>query len=435
MSLISSLSTGQTGLDANSNDLSVIGDNIANSNTVGFKASRAVFADAMAQEMIGSAGASPQTGLGVNTQTVQKLLTQGALSNTGLATDVALDGNGMFVVKGTANGRDGEYYTRNGQFSVDKSGFLVNQEGLRVQGYTASAAGVIQGVPGDLQLNSASSVPSPTTTVTVKANLNSQDVVPTVTPFDPLNPTATSNFSTSTTIYDSLGAAHQVDLYFVKTSATQWAYHALTDGGGLTGGTAGTATEIQTGTLTFDAQGRYTTAPTPTGTFNPINATNPQALTFNFGDPTGGTPAGTGLLGVTSFAQKSNASSVSQDGYASGTLNSMTIDRDGKITGAFSNGQSRVIGQLGIAQFGAPDQMARVSGNLFATTAGSGPATIGGANTGGRGAIVAGALENSNVNLSDELVHMIAAQRNYQANAKTVTTADSLLGELMNLKR
>jgi len=434
MSLISSLSTGQTGLDANSNDLSVIGDNIANSNTVGFKASRAVFADAMAQEMIGSAGASPQTGLGVGTQTVQKLLTQGALSNTGLATDVALDGNGMFVVKGAANGRDGEYYTRNGQFTVDKSGYLVNQEGLRVQGYSASAAGVIQGVPGDLQLNSASSVPSATTTVTLKANLNASDPI-SAAAFDPTNPAATSNFSTSTTVYDSLGAGHQVDIYFVKTSATQWAYHALTDGGGLTGGTAGTATEIQTGTLTFDAQGNYTTAPTPTGTFNPINATNPQALTFNFGDPTGGTPAGTGKLGVTSYALKSNTTSVSQDGYASGTLNSMTIDRDGKITGAFSNGQSRVIGEVGVAQFSAPDQLSRVSGNLFATTAGSGQATIGAANTGGRGAIVAGALENSNVNLSDELVRMIAAQRNYQANAKTVTTADSLLGELMNLKR
>lgn len=434
MSLISSLSTGQTGLDANSNDLSVIGDNIANSNTVGFKASRAVFSDAMAQEMIGGAGATPQMGLGVNTQTVQKLLTQGALSNTGLATDLAVDGNGMFVVSGSANGRSGEYYTRNGQFSMDKSGFLVNQEGLRVQGYTATATGTIQGVLGDLKLNGAGSVPSATTSVSVKANLDSATAI-SAGVFDPLNPQTTSAFNTSTTVYDSLGASHQVDIYFVKTSATQWGYHAVTDGGGLTGGTAGTPTEVQTGTLTFDSQGRYTTAPTATGTFNPLNAVNPQPLTFNFGDPTTGVPAGTGLLGVTNFAQKSNAVSVTQDGYASGTLNSISIDRDGKITGAFSNGQSRVVGEVAIAQFGAPDQLSRVSGNLFATTAGSGPATVGEANTGGRGAIVAGALENSNVNLSDELVRMIAAQRNYQANAKTVTTADALLGELINLKR
>jgi flagellar hook protein FlgE len=438
MSLISSLYTGQTGLEQSSTDLSVIGDNIANSNTVGFKAGRADFSDAMAQQMLGGGGVVSQIGLGAELMSVQKILTQGALNNTGVATDVAIDGVGFFVAKGSHNGRQGQFYTRAGQFSEDKTGYLINQEGLRIQGYPADPTGVVGAAPGDLKLGAAASPALKTANITVKANLDAANAVPAAA-WDPLNPNTTSNFVTSVTVFDSLGKEHQVDLYFRKTgnAATgeaQWDYHAMTDGGGLTGGTAGTPTEIQTGNIVFGLNGSLQSVTVGAGAFNPINATQAQALTFNFGDPTA-VVGGTGLLGVTQFASPNGTVSVSQDGYGAGVLSNISIDREGKVQGGFSNGQSRVVGQLSIALMGAADQMERAGGNLFAETTASGTATLGKAGTGGRGGVVAGALENSNVDMSNEFIKMITAQRNYQASAKTISTADQLLAELMNLKR
>jgi flagellar hook protein FlgE len=437
MSLVSSLYTGQTGLEAASTDLSVIGDNIANANTVGFKSSRADFSDAMSQQMLGSGGVQSQVGLGTELQNVQKILTQGALNNTGVATDLALDGSGFFVVAGSHNGQAGQFYTRAGEFTMDKGGFFVNQEGLRVQGYSAGPTGVLASAPGDLKLGDAASAPLASSNVTVKANLDAASTVPAVA-FDPTNPGATSNFSTSVTVFDSLGVQHQVDIYFAKTADTAagatWDYHALTDGAGVTGGTAGVPTEISTGTgMQFDLTGKLASPGVVTGTFNPINATQAQPLAFNMGDDIAA--GGTGLLGVTSFAAPSAATQVTQDGFGSGVLSSISVDKEGKIQGAFSNGQSRVVGQLAIATVPAADQLTRAGGNLFAQTSGSGDITLGKAGSGGRGGVVAGALENSNVDMSNEFIKMIAAQRNYQASAKTVQTADALLAELMNLKR
>lgn len=426
MSLMSSLYTGVTGLDTTSTELSVIGDNIANANTIGFKAGRAAFEDALAQTLIGGA----QRGLGSRLQAIQKLMSQGALANTGLATDLAISGNGFFQVKGSHNGVDGSYFTRAGQFTVDNSGFLVNLDGLRVQGYGADAAGIISGTVGDLDVGSATSPPKATSTITLKANLDaSEAVLPAA--FDPANPATTSNFSTSTTVYDSLGKAHQVDVYFKKTAAGAWEYHALTDGGGVQGGTAGTASEIANGTLTFDTSGRLT-ATTQAGTFNPLGAVQPQALTFNFGT---GTAAAPGTDGVTQFANKSEASFINQDGFTSGQLASVAIDPDGQVVGTFTNGQTRALGAVALANFQAPDELSRIGGNLFSNTPGSGQPTVGRAGTGGRGAIIAGALEQSNVDLSGEFVRMIAAQRGFQANSKTISTADQLLAELIQLKR
>jgi flagellar hook protein FlgE len=433
MSLLTSLYTGATGLDSSTAELSVVGDNIANANTVGFKASRADFADALAQNLIGDTpSGGGQMGLGTKLQVVQRILTQGSLSNTGVATDLAIDGTGFFVVKGNHSGSDGTYYTRAGQFTIDKNGYLVNQEGLRVQGYTATATGALPGTTlGDLDIGKASSAPLATAGITVKANLQADAAVPAAT-FDPLNAAATSNFSTSISVYDSLGAAHQVDIYFTKTGAGTWDYHALTDGAGVAGGEPGTPNEIATGTLTFDSQGRLQST-TSSGTFNPANAVNPQPLTFNFGDPLA--TAGTGLAGVTQFTAPSATSFLSQDGYSSGQLSRVSVDAKGEVVGAFSNGQSRVLGEIALASFKAPDQLSRVGGNLFTEMPASGPPTVGAPGTADRGAVVSGALEQSNVDLAGEFVRMIAAQRQFQANSKTLTTADSLLQELMNLKR
>lgn len=418
MSLMTSLYTGTTGLQSNSLDLTVIGDNIANANTIGFKGARTAFEDMMAHSMIGGG----QQGLGSQVQAIQKLITQGALTTTGLATDLALQGNGFFVVKGNHNGTDGQFYTRAGQFTLDQTGSLVNLDGLKVQGYMADATGNVGATLGDMQFGNATANPRPTANVTVSANLEASAPVKGAA-FDPTDPTNTSNHQTSTTVYDSLGNAHAVDIYYRKTPTGAWEWHALTDGAGLTAGTAGTATEIASGTIGFDANGiQNAFVQNAAPVFNPRGATNPQPLTFDF-------------TGITQFGSKSTTTFLSQDGYAAGTLAGISIDQQGKVIGTFSNGESRALGQVAVASFEAADQLERAGGNLFSQMPDSGQPVIGAAASGGRGSIVAGALEQSNVDLATEFVRMIAAQRGFQANSKTISTADQLLAELMTLKR
>ncbi len=355
---------------------------------------------------------------------VQKIITQGALTTTGNATDLALQGNGMFVVKGTSDGVDGQFYTRAGQFTIDKSGNLVNLAGLDVQGYTADDNGKVGGALGNLAIGAATANPKPTDNIQMKGNLSSD--LPINATWDPANPDSTASFTAPLSIYDSLGKEHDVNVYFVKTAAGQWDWHAMTDGGGLNGGTAGTPTEIASGNMTFDTNGALTASNTVTNNFNPLGATSPQALTFDFG---------TGTSGMTQVSGNSATTFVNQDGYAAGTLSGVQVDSAGEVIGAFSNGQSRNLGQVAIANFAAPDQLNRAGGDLFTSTTAAGDPNIGAAATGGRGSIVAGALEQSNVDLAGEFVTMIAAQRGFEANSKTIQTADALLSELMQLKR
>jgi flagellar hook protein FlgE len=427
MSLLTAMSSATTGIESSSTELSVIGDNIANANTVGFKAGRAAFEDALYQSVIGGSG---QVGLGSRLQAVQKMLTQGALTNTGINTDLALQGSGYFVVRGSHAGQTGSFYTRAGEFTVDKDGYMVNLEGLRVQGYSADPTGALSSVPGDLLVGNAQAVPVMTGTVTLRANLAASATIPAA--WDPANPTGTSSFSTSVTVYDSLGSPHATQIFFRRSAAGSWEWHAMADGGGLTGGTAGTLTEIASGTLTFDAQGRLS-AQTQASSFNPLGANNPQALAFDFGDPTGA--GGTGLAGMTQFDSPSAATFVGQDGFSAGQLSGIRVEQDGAISGVFSNGQTRVLGQVAVAGFPAPDQLTRVGGNLYSATPAAGQPVVGAPGEGGRASVVSGALEQSNVDIAEQFVRMIAAQRMFEANSKTITTADQLLSELIAMKR
>src|SRR5476649_1291950 len=378
MSLISSLYAGQTGLDTSSTELQVIGDNIANSNTIGFKQSRAAFEDLLAQNMIG--GSNVGGGLGSRLQSVQQLLTQGSITNTGNATDLALQGNGFFVVKGPA----GEYLTRNGQFTEDKSGNLVNLDGMDVQGFTADATGKLSGTMGNLNVGNATSLPNPTSNVTLKANLQEDATVPAA--WDPANAAATSNFSASTQVYDAVGNEHESQVYFRKSGSGTWEWHAMTDGGGVAGGTAGTPSEIGAGTLTFDSSGKLW-AETQASSFTPAGSTAAQPINFNFGDPTG-TAGGTGVAGITQFASASAISFSSQDGFGAGDLSGIAVDATGTVTGTFTNGESRTLGAVAVATVPAPDQLQRQSGNLYQITPGAGQMSVGVAGEGGRGSVV-----------------------------------------------
>lgn len=430
MSILSALNTGAAGLEANGVELSVVGDNIANAGTVGFKASRAVFQDTLARTVIGAEAA--QVGLGTRLQTVQRITAQGTLANTSRPTDLALQGQGYFVVKGQYNGMDGQYYTRAGQFSVDKEGYMTNLSGLKLQGYSADATGSLGTVLGDLRVGSATSPPLATTSMTIRANLQASP--PAVGTFDVTNPGATSNFNTSLVVYDSLGEAHQVDVYFRHDPANpgSWEWFGVTDGGGQTGGTAGTAVQIANGTMSFGTDGELATFAVAAQSFAPRNA-SAQTLNFNFGTPTAA--GGTGRDGISQYAGASVATFLSQDGYPSGDLTSMTIDSQGQMVGSFSNGRSRVIGQVAVANFTSEENLNRTGGNLFTETQTSGSPVIGTPGTGGHASVTSGVLEQSNVDMGQEFIRLIAAQRNFQANAKTITTADQLLAELMTLKR
>jgi flagellar hook protein FlgE len=294
----------------------------------------------------------------------------------------------------------------------------------------ANPDGTFQASISSLKVPTAALPAHATENATVVANLDASEAPP-ATPWDVTDPANTSNFSTTMTMYDSLGAGHTVDVYFEKTAAGAWNWHAVTDGADV-GGTAGTNTEIGTGTMTFDNTGKLTAVTGNTAVAVTFTNAAAQTIDFNFGTPS---PAGTGLDGITQFASPENVSSQSQDGYSSGDFSGVAVDGQGVVTGLYTNGQQLAVGQLAVAKFRSNDGLGRAGQNLWIETRDSGTAAFGTAGSGGRGAVSAGALEGSNVDLAEEFVGLIQHQRSFSANSKTITTADEMLQELINIKR
>ncbi len=401
---------------------------LANSNTVGFKESRAVF-DSVLGSAVGTQGA---VGNGVKMASAQQIFAEGALTSTGLPTDVALAGNGFFVVKGTVGGVDGSFYTRDGQTSLNSNGTLVNPDGLPYQGYAANADGTYASSLGDIQVSTSALAPKTTSTVSVTANLDASQTPP-AAPWDPQNPTTTSNFSTSMQVYDSLGNAHSVNVYFQNTGAGDWTYHVLANGSEVSGGTSGQNDEIATGTLNFNTNGALqSNTVTAGGTVGFNGAQGNQPLTFNFGTPIA--QGGTGLDGMTQYGAASAVTAQSQDGYASGSLTGVTIDASGVVSGSYTNGQTLAIAKMGVATFASNTGLGQAGQNLWTATQSSGAAAVSTAGTGGAGSLVSGSLENSNVDISTQFVDLIAHQSSFQADSKTITTADQMLQSLIQMK-
>jgi flagellar hook protein FlgE len=426
MSIMKAMYSGVSGLGAEGEALGVVGDNVANSNTVGFKESRAIFEDILG-------GAANQSGSGVRMLRAQQIFAQGTMLNTSQPTDLALSGDGFFVVNGSVNGVSGDFYTRAGQTSLNQNGQLVNPQGMALQGYKANADGTFGPAMGAVQVSTAALPPKQSAALTITANLDST-TVPKAVPWDPQDPGGTSNFSTSMTVYDSLGSAHAVDTYFTNTGPGTWDFHALVDGGQVAGGVPGTNVEIATGALTFTSAGALQDAQVSGGgTVDFVGATPGQPLAFNFGNPI--SAGGTGMGGTTQFGSPSNVSSQSQDGYASGGLTGVQIDSAGIVDGVYSNGQKIPVGQLAIATFRSNDGLGRAGQNLWSATRESGDAALGSGGSGGRATVVAGALEQSNVDIAAQFVDLIAHQRSFQANSKTITTADQMLQDVVNLIR
>ena len=423
--MLSSLWTGISGLDANGAAMGIIGNNIANVNTIGFKGSTAAFSDILSQTLTGTNGTN-QIGRGVKLDAVQTQFLQGSFETTGNATDMAIDGNGFFIVRKPDGG---QYYTRAGQFIIDDDGYLVNPDNLVVQGYAIDANGDVATKLSDINLSKSISNPKITSKVNLSVNLDATSQVPT-TAWNLANLSSDMyNYTTSVTVYDSLGGAHPVSIYFVKTGANAWtAHYVYTDN-------TGAQQEAGTQDLSFGTDGSLTT-----DNEAPINfanladgATTPQPITFDYGDGTAG--GGTGLDQTTQFSSPSVTNLVNQDGYQSGSLLSVTVDLDGVITGLFSNGQTRQIAQMALADFASPWGLTKMGGNLYAESHASGQPVINKPGTGGVGTIHSNALEQSNVDLAAEFVKLITTQRGFQANSKIITTSDEMLADVVNLKR
>jgi flagellar hook protein FlgE len=432
MSILRSLNIGVSGLRSNSEALSITGDNIANVNTVGFKRQRGVFQDVLGRS-VATFEAVQGAGAGSRLAHVEQMWAQGALVTTDSPTDLAIQGEGFFVVEGNLAGADARYYTRAGQFHIDSSGRIVNSEDMHLQGYTADEAGVMGSTIGDLVVDQGTVPASRTTEARLAVNLNANDPAPALA-FDVANPESTSNFSNNVTVYDSLGNAHELTIFYVKTpTSNQWDWHALVDGGEV-GGTAGIAQEGANGTLTFTTNGALDTETSSATTWNFNNATAAQPIAFDFGTSIT-TDAGTGLDGTTQFAAPEATIGLEQNGYAAGSIAGISIGQDGTVMGIFSNGQERALGQIVTADFANVSGLERAGEGLWIQTLDSGEALIGPADTAGRGAIVSGALEQANVDLGTEFVNLITYQRGFQANSRVITTADEMYGELVNIKR
>ena len=432
---------GLSGLRAATSDLNVTGNNIANAGTVGFKQSRSEFADVYAASVLGG-GANPQ-GSGVLLSDVSQQFKQGNINYTQNGLDMAVNGNGFFV---TSNNGDVSY-TRAGYFGTDKEGFVVNNFGYKLQGYAVDGNGNLQnGVVSDIQVQTASQAPNATTQVDQTFNLNSTNTVPTTVPFNPSDPTS-YNSATSTNIYDSQGNSHVMTQYFLKTGPNAWQMNVLIDG--RNPATPATSTAPYTATLTFSAAGQLIsqagTAPglTPAVGNGPLTLNGWVPAAPNTAVPPAWNPNGASanLGGIsldlrpsTQFSSAFAVSSVSQDGFTTGQLAGLEVDDTGIIFARYTNGQSKVQGQVVLANFANQQGLTPAGKTAWTQSFESGEPVVGTPRSGTLGALQSGALEDSNVELSDQLVNLIVAQRNYQANAKTIETESAITQTIINLR-
>jgi flagellar hook protein FlgE len=405
-----SFQQGLSGLNAAAKDLDAIGNNVANASTIGYKAERAEFADVFANSLSGGGGV--QVGIGVKVAAVQQQFSQGNIETTSNPLDVAINGSGFFRL--STNGTVS--YSRNGQFSLDRNGYLVANNGARVTGYPADINGqIVASTPIDLQLSLANIPPKTTTTASLALNLDSRATVPT-SAFNVSNP-ASYNSSTAMTVYDSQGNSHTLTTYYVKTGSNTWDVYGAADGTLLNGGAT-------IGSLNFGTSGLLPADVTMTASIPLANgATSPLTIPLTY-------PASD----MSQFGVDFAVNKLQQDGYTTGTLAGFNIGDDGTILGRYTNGQSRAQGQVVLANFINPQGLVAMGNNQWTESANSGQPLVASPGAGTLGLLQSGALEDANVDLTQELVNMITAQRVYQANAQTIKTQDQIQQTLVNLR-
>ncbi|WP_018176645.1 flagellar hook protein FlgE [Thioalkalivibrio sp. AKL8] len=406
---------GLSGLNAAQADLQTTGNNVSNSGTTGFKRSRAEFGDVFAQ----SFGGISQTAIGSGTrlQAVTQQFSQGRTEFTENGLDLAINGEGFFVL----NDQGSTAYTRAGEFQVNRDGFLVNNQGQQLQGYPPQDANTADpnfntGQLEDIRLQTGAAPPNATTSVEALLNLRSDAEAPDAD-FDLTDP-ETYNFSTSLTLYDSLGTARDASIYFVKGDEVgQWAAHVAVDDGDEPSGSF---------ELRFDGSGVLTTVDPDPAVVDVDgdalgNGANPLEFEVDFG-------------GTTQYGGDFSVNDLNQNGFASGRLTGVDIDDSGVVFARFTNGQSTVLGQVAMASFTNPQGLEQLGNNNWAETFAAGEPVFAAPGTGNLGTIQSGALEASNVDIAQELVNLITAQRNFQANAQTISTADQVTQTIINIR-
>jgi flagellar hook protein FlgE len=420
-----SFQQGLSGLNATSKNLEVIGNNVANANTYGAKSSRAEFADMYATAING--GGAVNVGIGVNLSSVSQQFTQGNITSTANPMDLAINGSGFFQLN---NGSAPITYSRNGQFRVDREGFVVNNQGQKLMGYAADGAGVIQpGQAGALQMPTAGINPNPTAKIKMELNLDSRvaSTVPAAAPLIDLSDPKTYNNATTLTVYDAKGQDVAVTYYFQKAATDQWNVYVTANGTPLATDAAGNP--VASTTITFPSNGGSPTAPVGAVALDipaTTNAAGAQTV------PISGVQLS--LTGATQYGANFGVTDLSQDGYAPGQLVGLGFESNGVVMARYSNGQSKPAGQLELVSFRNPQGLQPLGGNGWANSFASGDPVVGTPGNGLLGPLQAGALEESNVDLTAELVNMITAQRVYQANAQTIKTQDQILQTLVNMR-
>ncbi len=405
-----SFSIALSGLNAASADLGVTANNIANANTTGFKSSRAEFGDVFGATAYGLARSA--SGQGTRLQQIAQQFKQGNINYTDNTLDLAISGEGFFTVKDGG----GLAYTRAGAFGADREGFVINSAGQRLQVYPPSASGTSfdTATLQDLQLATGESAPKATSALEVQSNLPANEGLPTTTPFDAADPTSYSR-TTSVTVYDTLGAAHTANLYFVKgANPNEWELNLTIDGAA-----AGAATPLvfsDAGVLTAPAGGMLAVPPVTL-----TNGAAPLNMSFDLND-------------TTQYGESFSVSQLSQNGYTTGRLIGLEVTTEGIVQGRYSNGQATALGKVAMASFTNPQGLQKLGDNAFAETYVSGSPIRGEAGSGSLGSIQSGALEGSNVDLTAQLVNMITAQRNFQANAQMIQTSDQITQTIINIR-
>jgi len=396
-----------SGLNAATADLEVISNNIANVNTTGFKGSRAEFADLFAASNVGSG--RTQAGSGVRLTDIAQQFSQGSIEYTSSGLDMAITGEGFFTLKNDS----GYTYTRAGNFQVDQNGNVVSPQGGFLQVYPPNGAGGFDtGSLTNLTIASMTGAPQATDSATFNLNLPANATPPGTTPFDPNDPTS-YNQASPFTVYDSLGAAHSATVYYVNTAPGQWTANCYIDG-----------TSVGSQAIGFDQNGVLTT---PAGGqlnftgFTPPNGAAPMDITID-------------ASAVTQYGDTFDPGTITQNGYAPGKVTGIDIDQNGVVSARFSNGQTKALGQLALADFENAQGLKNVGNTQWVETAQSGQVIRGAAGTGDFGAVQSGALEDSNVDLTSQLVNMIKAQRNYQANAQSISTDDKMTQTILNIR-
>lgn len=397
-----SFATALSGLESNNTALNTIANNLSNMNTVGYKAQTDQFSTLFYQQLNTGANGSVQVGVGTQIATTETDFSSGAPTSTGQATDLALQGNGFFLI----NDHGQQELTRAGNFVLNQSGALQTTSGASVMGYPAVNGSISLGSgvqPIVLSLGQTLAAKQ-TGTMNIQANLDASAAVGTGVP-------------APVTLYDSLGAAHQATVTFTKTAANQWSYNISLPAGEATGSAS------TTGSLTFDGSGNLTS---PTGTIGGISFTGlaDGASNMNFS---------WNLNGITQTSSNSNVASATQDGYASGTYQNFNVDGNGVVQASFSNGQKQIVGQVAIGSVSNLQGLQATNNTAYLATLASGPIVIGTAGAGGRGTIEGGALESSNVDVSTEFSALIIAQRAFEANSKSVTTFDQATQAAINM--